>query len=93
MVMQLSADKVSAEVSGPIGEVVALINCLTAAMAKSNIESAGVVYETMGMSGLDNYHVGGTIHIVVNNQIGFTTDPKHSRSSNYCTGRASVMNM
>ncbi|PWN42865.1 putative KGD1-alpha-ketoglutarate dehydrogenase [Ceraceosorus guamensis] len=43
----------------------------------------GVVYETMGMYNLPNYAVGGTIHIVVNNQIGFTTDPRFARSTPY----------
>jgi 2-oxoglutarate dehydrogenase E1 component len=43
----------------------------------------GVVYETMGMYNLPNYATGGTIHIVVNNQIGFTTDPRFSRSTPY----------
>ncbi len=43
----------------------------------------GVVYETMGMQGLPNYGTGGTIHIIVNNQIGFTTDPRFSRSTPY----------
>lgn len=46
----------------------------------------GIVYETMHLSDLPDYTTHGTIHIVVNNQIGFTTDPRHSRSSPYCTG-------
>ncbi|TMW66879.1 hypothetical protein Poli38472_011995 [Pythium oligandrum] len=45
----------------------------------------GVVYETMHLAELDNYDTGGTIHVVVNNQIGFTTDPANSRSSQYCS--------
>lgn len=45
----------------------------------------GVVYETLGMSELPNYEVGGTLHLVVNNMIGFTTDPSSSRSGHYCT--------
>jgi len=43
----------------------------------------GVVYETMGMHHLPNYGTGGTIHLIVNNQIGFTTDPRFSRSTPY----------
>ncbi|KAH7925936.1 2-oxoglutarate dehydrogenase, E1 component [Leucogyrophana mollusca] len=43
----------------------------------------GVVYETMGMHNLPNYGTGGTIHLVVNNQIGFTTDPRFARSTPY----------
>ena len=39
----------------------------------------------MGLSDLHDYTTGGTIHIVVNNQIGFTTDPRSSRSTPYCT--------
>lgn len=45
----------------------------------------GVVYETMGFAALPAYHTGGTIHIIVNNQIGFTTDPRFARSTPYCS--------
>lgn len=43
----------------------------------------GVVYETMGFHDLPNYTTGGTIHLVINNQIGFTTDPVQGRSTPY----------
>jgi len=52
----------------------------------------GVVYETMGMSELPDYTTKGTVHIVANNQIGFTTDPRYSRSSPYCTDVGRVVN-
>ena len=51
----------------------------------------GVVAETMHLSGLHGYRTGGTIHVVVNNQIGFTTLPEDARSSTYATDVAKMV--
>lgn len=51
----------------------------------ASISGQGVVYETIQMAGLDAYKTGGTIHIVTNNQIGFTTNYIDGRTSIYCT--------
>nr|XP_003700147.1 PREDICTED: 2-oxoglutarate dehydrogenase, mitochondrial-like [Megachile rotundata] len=52
----------------------------------------GIVYETMHLTNLPQYTTGGVIHVVINNQIGFTTDPRYSRSSAHCTDVARVVN-
>ncbi|GBF89902.1 hypothetical protein Rsub_02606 [Raphidocelis subcapitata] len=52
----------------------------------------GIVFETLDMCGLPDYSTGGTIHLVVNNQVAFTTDPRKSRSSPYCTDVAKALN-
>jgi len=54
------------------------------------VAGQGVVYEVVQMAGLKAYEVGGTIHIVVNNQVGFTTNYIDARTSTYCTDVAKV---
>lgn len=54
------------------------------------ISAQGVVYEVIQMAGLNAYKTGGTIHLVINNQIGFTTNYSDGRTSTYCTDIAKV---
>ncbi|UKZ55313.1 2-oxoglutarate dehydrogenase E1 component [Trichoderma virens] len=51
----------------------------------------GIVYECLGFHSLPAFSTGGTIHLVVNNQIGFTTDPRFARSTAYCTDIAKAI--
>lgn len=55
------------------------------------VAGQGIVYESIQLQDLVDYTTGGIIHIVMNNQVGFTTNPWQSRSSYYCTEVAKVV--
>ncbi len=57
----------------------------------ASVAGQGVVYEVLQMCNLKGYYTGGTIHFVINNQIGFTTDFEDARSADYCTSIASMV--
>ncbi|HPH33847.1 MAG TPA: 2-oxoglutarate dehydrogenase E1 component, partial [Chitinophagaceae bacterium] len=57
----------------------------------ASVAGQGIVYEVLQMSYLRGYYTGGTIHYVINNQIGFTTDFDDARSSDYCTSLAAAV--
>ncbi len=57
----------------------------------ASVAGQGVVYEVLQMSGLKGYYTGGTIHFVINNQIGFTTDFDDARTANYSTSLAAMV--
>ncbi|MFM8709712.1 MAG: thiamine pyrophosphate-dependent enzyme, partial [Sphingomonadales bacterium] len=57
----------------------------------ASIAGQGIVYEMLQMSGLAGYSTGGTLHFVINNQIGFTTDFSEARTADYCTSLAAAV--
>jgi 2-oxoglutarate dehydrogenase E1 component len=76
----LSRAKVDFDLKGNEKAIVPIIIHGDAAIA-----GQGIVYEVIQMAQLDGYRTGGTVHIVVNNQVGFTTNYLDARSSTYCT--------
>ncbi len=77
--------KIEEEYKGDASKIIPIVIHGDAAIA-----GQGIVYEVIQMSKLKGYSTGGTIHIVVNNQIGFTTNYLDARSSTYCTDVAKV---
>ena len=57
----------------------------------ASLAGQGIVYEVLQMCKLKGYYTGGTIHFVINNQIGFTTDFEDARSADYCTSIAAMV--
>ena len=57
------------------------------------VAGQGIVYESLQMSGLEGYTSGGTIHFVINNQIGFTTDFSDARTSHYSVSVARMIDI
>ena len=57
----------------------------------ASVAGQGIVYEVLQMSNLKGYYTGGTIHFIINNQIGFTTDFSDARSADYCTSVAAMV--
>lgn len=56
------------------------------------IAGQGIIYETLQLYDLEGYSTGGSLHVVINNQIGFTTTPESGRSTHYCTDIARAFN-
>ena len=77
--------KLDKEYKGDVDKILPVLLHGDAALA-----GQGVVYEVIQMAQLDGYQTGGTIHIAVNNQVGFTTNYHDARSSTYCTDVAKV---
>ena len=80
VVQGITRSKIDNELGGDSSKIVPILIHGDAAIA-----GQGVVYEVIQMAQLDGYRTGGTLHIVINNQIGFTTNYLDARSSTYCT--------
>ncbi|MDN5201822.1 2-oxoglutarate dehydrogenase E1 component [Fulvivirgaceae bacterium BMA10] len=86
IVLGYARAQVDDEYKGDVKKVVPILIHGDAAIA-----GQGLVYEVVQMGQLEGYNTGGTIHIVINNQVGFTTDYDDARSSIYCTDVAKIV--
>ena len=82
----ISRAKIDNNYSGDNGKVASIL-----IHGDASISGQGIIYELVQMADLDGYKTGGTIHLVVNNQIGFTTNYLDGRSSVYCTDVAKTI--
>jgi 2-oxoglutarate dehydrogenase E1 component len=86
LVIGYTRGQIDDEYKGALKDAMAILIHGDAAVA-----GQGIVYEVVQMSGLPGYTTGGTIHFVINNQVGFTTDYDDARTSIYCTDIAKIV--
>ena len=86
LVLGYTRGQIDDEYGGEVNKAMALLIHGDAAIA-----GQGIVYEIVQMSGLPGYTTGGTIHFVINNQVGFTTDFDDARTSIYCTDVSKIV--
>ncbi len=86
LVIGYTRGQIDDEYNGDLRKAMAILIHGDAAVA-----GQGLVYEVVQMSGLPGYTTGGTIHFVINNQVGFTTDYDDARTSIYCTDIAKIV--
>jgi 2-oxoglutarate dehydrogenase E1 component len=86
LVIGYTRGQIDDEYNGELNKAMAILIHGDAAVA-----GQGIVYEVVQMSGLPGYTTGGTIHFVINNQVGFTTDYDDARTSIYCTDIAKIV--
>jgi len=86
LVVGYTRGQIDDEYKGDLSKAMAILIHGDAAVA-----GQGIVYEVIQMSGLPGYTTGGTVHFVINNQIGFTTDYDDARTSIYCTDISKIV--
>ncbi len=86
LVLGYTRGQIDDEHKGVLNKAMAILLHGDAAVA-----GQGIVYELVQMSGLEGYTTGGTIHFVINNQVGFTTDYEDARTAIYCTDVAKII--